>query len=218
MYYTIYKITNTLNGKFYIGKHQTKKLDDSYMGSGKLIKPAIKKYGIENFKKEILYIFETGDDMNEAEKNLVILSENSYNLCPGGKGGFGYINTTGIIKFKGKKHSAESRPKMGHPGNKTFLGKNHNLDTKEKIGLNSKLKLTGKKRSNETKLKISKTLEDKSGLNISLLIEIMEYANKNNLSIRKTCSMFNINRVTYTKYYKRYAGELAQGACSSLPS
>lgn len=92
MFYTIYKITNKINGNFYIGKHQTKNLDDGYMGSGKLIKAAIKKHGIENFTKEILHVFETENDMNEAEKELVILGEGCYNLCPGGSGGFGYIN------------------------------------------------------------------------------------------------------------------------------
>ena len=93
MYYTIYKITNKLNGKFYIGKHQTKNLDDGYMGSGILIRRAIKKHGVENFEKEILHIFKTEEEMNKAEIKLVVLSEDSYNLCPGGQGGFGYINT-----------------------------------------------------------------------------------------------------------------------------
>lgn len=69
-----------INNKFYIGKHQTTNVNDGYMGSGKLIIAAIKKYGVGNFKKDILHIFDNEQDMNEAEKNLVILSEDSYNL------------------------------------------------------------------------------------------------------------------------------------------
>jgi len=93
LFYTVYKITNNINGKYYIGKHQTKDLDDGYMGSGKLVRYAIDKYGIENFTKEILYIFNTEEEMNTKEAELVVVSEETYNLCEGGKGGFGYINT-----------------------------------------------------------------------------------------------------------------------------
>jgi hypothetical protein len=96
MFYTIYKITNQINNKYYIGKHITKNLDDGYMGSGKLIRRAIKKYGVENFTKEILEILDDEQSMNNREKELVVISEDSYNLCPGGHGGFGYINNNNI--------------------------------------------------------------------------------------------------------------------------
>lgn len=106
MYYTIYKTTNKINYKFYIGKHQTKNLDDGYMGSGHLIKRAIRKYGKINFTKEILFIFDTKEEMNLKEKELVILGEQSYNICEGGHGGFGYLNKTGLNKSENQKKSA----------------------------------------------------------------------------------------------------------------
>lgn len=100
MFYTVYKITNKINGKIYIGKHQTKDLEDGYMGSGKLLRRAQEKYGIQNFEKKILHVFETEEEMNIKEKELVTeefcLLESTYNLCEGGKGGFGYINSTDI--------------------------------------------------------------------------------------------------------------------------
>ena len=53
MYY-IYRITNKVNGKTYIGQHKYKELNDSYMGSGVHLRRAQKKYGMENFEKKIL--------------------------------------------------------------------------------------------------------------------------------------------------------------------
>ena len=96
MFYTIYKITNNINQKHYIGMHKTNNLDDGYMGSGILIRRAIEKYGKENFNKEILYAFDNELDMRNKEKELVVLSENSYNLLEGGKGGFGFINSRNL--------------------------------------------------------------------------------------------------------------------------
>ncbi len=97
MFYIIYKTTNLVNSKFYIGKHQTKDLNDGYMGSGKLLKSAIKKYGIKNFHREILRVCQSEKEMNILEKVLVVPDrELNYNLCDGGKGGFGYINKNGI--------------------------------------------------------------------------------------------------------------------------
>ncbi len=109
MYYTVYKTTNTVNGRFYIGKHKTRDLNDGYMGSGKLLRQAIEKYGKDKFLKEILFIFNNEEDMSKKEKELVILSEQSYNLCEGGNGGFDYINRSNITKFKGKKHTDETK-------------------------------------------------------------------------------------------------------------
>jgi hypothetical protein len=97
--YTIYQISNLLNGKIYIGKHETFNLSDSYMGSGKDLTPDINKHGLENFKKDILFIFNTEEEMNAKEAELVTEEfcdrKDTYNICPGGKGGWGYINKTG---------------------------------------------------------------------------------------------------------------------------
>lgn len=107
MYYTIYQITNTVNGKVYVGKHQTLNLDDGYMGSGKLIQSAIRKYGESSFSKEILHIFTAEYEMNLMEQNIVTEDfcnrTDTYNLCIGGQGGFSYINND--IPFRKQKNS-----------------------------------------------------------------------------------------------------------------
>ena len=117
-YYYIYQITNLVNNKIYIGVHKTSKLDDGYMGSGKIINSAIEKYSIDNFKKDILEFFETSDAMYAKEKEVVtdefLLREDTYNLRRGGTGGFDYINKSGIPKMLGKKHTAETKAKQGH--------------------------------------------------------------------------------------------------------
>ena len=113
MFYTIYKITNNLNGKYYIGKHQTKDLNDGYMRSGKLIKLAIDKHGRSNFTKEILHVFDNESEMNAKEKELVVISEQSYNLCEGGKGGFGYINQNELWNYPKHAEIAKENRKIG---------------------------------------------------------------------------------------------------------
>ena len=95
MYYLIYTITNNVNNEIYIGKHQTENKDDDYMGSGKIIKRAIEKYGIDKFTKEILYECNSLEEMNEKEAEIVdeefVVRLDTYNIKLGGQGGWDYV-------------------------------------------------------------------------------------------------------------------------------
>ena len=90
-FFCIYLVTNLVNGKTYIGQHKYKNLNDSYMGTGSLIKAAIKKYGKENFKKEILYSRIKNQDTADDIEKLTIsryrkLGKAEYNILDGGQG------------------------------------------------------------------------------------------------------------------------------------
>lgn len=87
----VYQITNNINGRRYIGAHSTTNIDDGYMGSGKLISRAIKKYGKDNFTKTILHESSTQEEMFLKEKELVEAArltdgKRLYNIIPGGTG------------------------------------------------------------------------------------------------------------------------------------
>lgn len=88
----IYKITNLINNKIYIGAHQTDDINDSYMGSGAYLHKAYKKYGIKHFKKEILFECSSRKEMYQKEAEIVdeefVARFDTYNLKVGGDGGF----------------------------------------------------------------------------------------------------------------------------------
>lgn len=108
-YYLVYKITNDINSKRYIGCHKTKNLDDGYMGSGKILKRAIAKYGVDSFTKEILHVYDNPDDMLRREIELIQSLNPEYNLHPGGNGGWGYINKSRLNVFTGRKKLESNR-------------------------------------------------------------------------------------------------------------
>lgn len=113
MYYTIYKVTNKINGKIYIGSHKTSNLNDGYMGSGKYLNYAFQKYGLENFIKEILFIFDNPEDMYAKEADIVneafLAEQNTYNLKKGGFGGFDYINKNKLYGFSNSEVAKKGR-------------------------------------------------------------------------------------------------------------
>lgn len=91
-YNYFYKITNLINGHFYYGVHRTDNLNDGYMGSGTRLKCAFKKYGLENFSKEILKFFETGEEAFKYESEFIteelVNNNDCYNMVLGGRCAF----------------------------------------------------------------------------------------------------------------------------------
>lgn len=116
---------------FYIGKHQTKELNDYYFGSGKYLKRAISQYGRANFDREILYVFDSEQEMNDKEKEIVneelVNNKLSYNIGIGGEGG---------PMFSGKRHSASTKERISN----TMKLKNfkHSDETKKIISEKNK--------------------------------------------------------------------------------
>ena len=120
----IYKITNTINQKVYIGQYSGKRFD-LYFGSGKILKLAIKKYGKENFQKEILEYCETKALLNEREKFWIAeLNSNNpevgYNITLGGTGG--NLGDEWLILVKNGVRKGEHHPLYGK-SNLSRLGK-----------------------------------------------------------------------------------------------
>ena len=177
----IYIITNLINDKVYIGKRQKSKFDFKYWGSGLIIKESIKKYGIENFSRDVLCWCDSLEELNNMEKYYIKEYDSKnpllgYNLTDGGDGVIGHKwSEETRIKFhnsmlghkgwnKGIKLSEEQKKNMyGHiPWNKgkkmkeelrlKMIGRHLSEETKQKISKANK----GKKRTELFKLNVSK--------------------------------------------------------------
>ena len=165
MFHYVYAVVNLLNEKIYVGKHSTNDLDDGYMGSGKLISFAIKKYGLENFRKFILEQFETEELALEYEKQIVneqfVKSNETYNLTLGGYGSFFAVNENYSFDQRSKngKLGAASLKKRLENDNelrKTFVDRLSNINKRMwKEGKRKHIDCwTGRKHNEETKIKI----------------------------------------------------------------
>jgi hypothetical protein len=106
--YTVYKTINLKNNKHYIGVHKTDHPNDGYLGSGRAIEKAVRKYGRDSFEKEILFITESKEEAykKETELTLDFNTNKTYNMRLGGVGGFTKENAhRGYNKVKDVIHS-----------------------------------------------------------------------------------------------------------------
>tara|TARA_Y100001936_G_scaffold250255_1_gene302575 strand:- start:191 stop:916 length:726 start_codon:yes stop_codon:yes gene_type:complete len=115
----IYKLTNTLNGKYYIGKSvQFKRRMIAHKNSKHLktyLSHAIRKYGWDAFKREIIIDNVPEEDLNQLEMSYIEIHDSTnpkkgYNVTKGGDGTSGWIPTNQTKKkmsMSSKKHLAE---------------------------------------------------------------------------------------------------------------
>lgn len=154
-----------MNEKFYIGVHKTNKTTDNYLGSGKILKRAIEKYGVENFKRIILFETENREEAYAKEKELVEISTNSYNLKSGGEGGFDFINKNKLqvpnLKNDGSVKHIE-RCQKGGKNSRVWETSGKNTEKRLKQRMKNIQKINFNKRngmSQEQKRKISESMK-----------------------------------------------------------
>lgn len=208
----VYLTTNLINGKQYIGSHKSINENDDYLGSGILILKAIKKYGVLNFKREILKEFDTIEEAREKEKYFIkkynTIIPNGYNICPDGGTLYGTHNE--ITKQK------ISLNRTGKGIRNTFWKGKKRPDISEKMKgeknpmYGKKSPLKGKPLSNKTKQKISNSLKGKpSGMKGRTLSneakEKIKIARASQIIKRKTCEI--CGKTIAVNIYSRFHGE-----------
>jgi hypothetical protein len=194
MAYYVYKITNKINGKWYIGERKhISPPNDSYMGSGKLIKLAISKYGLDNFTKEIINIFDTNNDAAMLESMLVtkenVANGQSYNMHEGGHGGFAHLNNGSLEHSERSKRGALKSSGNKHPNWGIHRFQKGQLGNKE---LSLKANQIKKQKMKDNPEKYIKTYQ-----------KISDYQ-KNNNSMKNRCWCVPINCIDYMKEKKTY--------------
>lgn len=161
----IYLIVNIVNGKTYVGQHKSDNWQDKYMGSGKILGFAKKKYGLDNFEKFLIQYCNNKEDADKAEIFWIAeyhkRGKAEYNLAAGGLGGAGPRSEETKRKLSethkgennpwyGKRFSDEMKKKLSE----AHKGKHHSEEIKQKMREAAKHR---KPVSEETKRKISES-------------------------------------------------------------
>jgi len=192
----IYKITNLINGKIYVGKNKANDLN--YYGSGSLIKHAIKVHGKENFKKEILETCQSESEFNEREKFWIEkLQANirhiGYNVMPGGDGGDTFTN-------KSDQEKAITRQKL------SIASKSISDDTKNKHRENTKALWTNQKYRNKVSTSLKQTAEKQEYKN-KFSVKMKEVANRPTERLRRSENAKGSNNSKWLGYADLYDSE-----------
>lgn len=164
-YHYLYKTTNLINNKFYVGMHSTDDLEDGYIGSGKRLRYSIRKHGKENFVREILAFFKDREELIAAEIEMVndelIKEELCMNIMNGGNGGFiseeqqRYRSQCGGLK-RAENLTVERLTEIGKLGGHAALEMGVGIFDENF----EKYDWTGKCHTEESKNKTSKTMKN----------------------------------------------------------
>ena len=149
--YVIYKTTNLINGRWYIGRRILRSENDPYLGSGKLLKQAIRKHGKENFKREFLHVYDDYQSMIDKERELVnedvINDSMSYNISFGGLSARLFGKDNGMYGHTHKKSTKRKMSCKATNRKRTVLSRlkqSISAQGKQKGERNSQSKLTQK--------------------------------------------------------------------------
>ena len=164
-YHFIYKTTNLISGRYYIGMHSAVSLEDGYIGSGNRLILAIRKHGKENFKREILEFFETRKELRKREAEIVTLEEiakkECMNMRVGGEGGASKkgndaflfrLNNDKEFRERISKETSETNLRLIKEGKLKvptydWTGRNHSEESKSKMSESRKGTGIGEKNS-----------------------------------------------------------------------
>lgn len=175
-HFIVYCTTCTVTKKWYVGVHSTNNLDDGYLGSGKILKRSIEKYGIDNHVRRILFECKSIEEAYSLESTIVNESILKYDKCMnlviGGNGGnkIDYSNPeTNWIREKSKQRRAElnktdlnlrklnsERMKVNNPMN-NLESRQKSISALDNFRKHNDHPLQGKERSSDTKNKIGLT-------------------------------------------------------------
>lgn len=213
----IYKITNLINGKFYIGLSVNLKrrsieyfCNKNVSKKSNVLYKAIRKYSKENFLFEVIeYVFDLSK-LSEREVYWIETLNPEYNMNLGGLGNKGYNvseETKDVLRQKAKKQwqllsDEEKKIRISKNLKGPKIGHSVSIKTRQKLRENN----LGKKATEETKIKISLALKGKPRDNSNRQKTIIGISETNGIisfcSIIEAGKYFNRHPSTITKNLK----------------